>query len=141
ATPECVNLIISERKKKNPHITKLGTDMAVPDSQLNEIVDYYNDFISRSGLQAVMFGHIGNNHIHVNILPRNDDDYNKGKSMYLKWSDHVVRLGGTISAEHGVGKLKTSMLFEMYGKDNIEKMKQIKKIFDPDFILNSGNIF
>lgn len=141
ATPECVNLIISERKKKNPHITKLGTDMAVPDNELKGIVDYYDDSISQSGLQAVMFGHIGSNHIHVNILPRGDNDYNKGKSMYLKWSDHVVGLGGTISAEHGVGKLKTAMLVEMYGKDNIEKMRAIKKIFDPDSILNSGNIF
>ena len=141
AVPEAVNLDIDSRRKSNPGIAKLGTDMAVPDAELENIIGMYNHSLTDAGLDSVMFGHIGDNHIHVNILPGCMEDYNKGKKLYLEWACEVIRKGGTISAEHGVGKLKTELLREMYGEDGMEQMRSVKSLLDPDNIINRGNIF
>ncbi|WMJ80428.1 FAD-binding oxidoreductase [Clostridium sp. MB40-C1] len=141
ALPEAVNLLIDEKRKTNPSITKLGTDMAVPNSKLEEVMQLYNTSLKKEKLEYVMFGHIGNNHIHVNILPNNLDEYNRGKKLYSTWAEKVINMGGTISAEHGVGKLKINLLQQMFGKKGIEEMKTLKKLFDPEHRLNMGNLF
>lgn len=139
ALPEAVNLLIDERRKKNPGLTKLGTDMAVPDSGLEQILALYNKDLESSGLEYVKFGHIGNNHIHVNILPRSLEEYDQGKLLYTRWADAVVNLGGTVSAEHGIGKLKGSLLARMFGPQAIKQMQALRQIFNPEDLLNRGN--
>jgi len=141
ATPEAVNLLIDERRRIDPDITKLGTDMSVPDEQLEHVVDMYNRDLALSGLESVIFGHVGNNHLHVNILPNNQDEYAKGKALYMSWAKEVVSVGGSVSAEHGIGKLKTAFLEMMYGPEAIEEMRALKLLFDPNRILNPGNLF
>jgi len=141
AVPESVNLLIDKRRLENPDITKLGTDMAVPDDKLVHIMSMYNRDLDEHKLESVMFGHIGNNHIHVNILPNSLEEYMDGKSLYLEWAREVISLGGTVSAEHGVGKLKTNMLAEMYGQEGISGMLRVKNAFDPEGLLNKGNLF
>jgi len=141
AIPEAVNRTIGERKKTNPGLTKLGTDLAVPDDRLDDVVRLYREGLDRLGLEHVIFGHIGNNHLHVNIIPRSTDEYEKGRQLYREWGRAVVRMGGTVSAEHGIGKLKREMLMEMYGPEGIEEMKRLKACFDPDSLLNRGNLF
>lgn len=141
ATPEAVNIIIDNRRLTNPDLTKLGTDMAVPDEYLENIVDLYNSSVDTEKLESVMFGHIGNNHIHVNILPRNMEEYYKGKKLYNTLAKKVISMGGTVSAEHGIGKMKTELLIEMFGDAGIDEMKELKKLFDPELRLNKGNIF
>ena len=141
STPEAVNLLIDNRRKIYPELTKLGTDMAVPNEFLESVMEMYNKGIVESGLEAVMFGHIGDNHIHVNIVPRNMEEYFTGKKLYSYWASRVIEMGGTVSAEHGIGKLKTSLLLEMYGLKGITEMKELKTLFDPDMRLNRGNLF
>ncbi len=141
AVPEAVNLEIDHRRKKDPGLAKLGTDMAVPDIEMENTVGMYNRLLGEAGLDSVMFGHIGDNHIHVNILPDSMADYEQGKKLYLEWAREVIRKGGTISAEHGVGKLKTELLAEMYGEQGMEQMRALKRLFDPGDRLNKGNIF
>ncbi|MFH0878876.1 MAG: FAD-linked oxidase C-terminal domain-containing protein, partial [Lentisphaerota bacterium] len=139
--PETVNALIDERRRKTPGLAKLGTDMAVPDRYLEQIVEMYRRDLLAAGLEYVMFGHVGNNHLHVNILPHTLEEYEAGKRLYLQWADEVIRLGGSVSAEHGIGKLKTALLRAMYGDDGIDQMKALKKIFDPAGMLNRGNLF
>ncbi len=141
AVPEAVNLLIDFIKKEQPGITKLGTDMSVPDPYLAEILDMYNADLREAGLRSVIFGHIGDNHLHVNIIPRSESDYRVGREIYRKWAEKVVSVGGSVSAEHGVGKIKTDMLELMYGKEAIDQMREIKRIFDPGFMFNRGNLF
>jgi D-lactate dehydrogenase (cytochrome) len=141
AAPEAVNLLIDERRKQYPDLTKLGTDMSVPDSCLERIMTLYNNGLKTSGLESVIFGHIGNNHLHVNILPRNPDEYARGRSLYLDWASEVVSMGGSVSAEHGIGKLKRAFLELMYGPEMIDEMRALKRVFDPQGLLNPGNLF
>ncbi len=141
AVPESVNMLIDERKKKDPVITKLGTDMSVPNHYLHHIMNMYYSMLNEQGLQSAVWGHIGDNHLHVNILPRNEADYKKGKELYAEWATRISKLGGAVSAEHGVGKLKANFLTVMYGQNHIDEMAALKATFDPKGLLGSGNMF
>ncbi|MBF0547916.1 MAG: FAD-binding oxidoreductase [Candidatus Riflebacteria bacterium] len=139
--PEKVNDLISQRRKTNPGLTKLGTDMAVPDSRLEEILNFYTSTLNKAGLEHCIFGHIGNNHLHVNIIPRNTEEYKRGREIYVFFAENVVKMGGSVSAEHGVGKLKKNLLEIQFSKNALEEMKKIKRVFDDQMILGQGNLF
>jgi D-lactate dehydrogenase (cytochrome) len=141
AIPEAVNLLIGERKKSIPELTKLGTDMSVPDNELENVMRMYHEGLAQAGLEYVIFGHIGNNHVHVNILPRSMAEYEKGKALYLDWARQVVAMGGSVSAEHGIGKIKTEFLKLMVGDTGIAEMRKLKALFDSNGLLNPGNLF
>ena len=141
AIPEAVNLLIAQRRRALPAITKLGTDMSVPDAELPAVMALYRQSLAESGLASVIFGHIGNNHLHVNILPNSLEDYARGKDMYLTWARHILAYGGSIAAEHGIGKLKRPFLELMYGAHGIAQMRAVKALFDPAGMLNPGNLF
>ncbi len=141
AVPESVNMLIDERRKGDPSITKLGSDMAVPDERLRDVVALYRATLRAEGLQTAVWGHIGDNHLHVNVLPRDADDYRRGKELYGRWAREVTAMGGTVSAEHGVGKLKRGFLATMYGEEHIREMARTKLQLDPKGLLGRGNLF
>jgi D-lactate dehydrogenase (cytochrome) len=139
--PETVNAVISERKQRFPGLHKLSTDLAVPDKHLGDIWSAYQAGCQGGGFEWVAFGHIGDNHIHVNILPRNMEELQAGKALMEKFAGQAVSLGGTVSAEHGIGRLKRNLLGLMYTPAQIDQMRQVKSTLDPDGILNPGVIF
>ncbi|TFG10877.1 FAD-binding oxidoreductase [Candidatus Heimdallarchaeota archaeon] len=141
AVPEIVNNIIAERKKQYPALHKLGTDMSVEDQHLLEMMEFYHTTLAEAGLEYVTWGHIGDNHVHVNILPRDMNDLEQGKTLYKKFAKKAVEFGGSVSAEHGIGKIKHEYLEIMYGKENIDQMRKVKNSLDPNHLFNSGNIF
>lgn len=141
AVPESVNMLIDERKKQYPDITKLGSDMSVSDEHLFDVVALYRQTLAEENLEAAAWGHIGENHLHVNILPRNDEEYIKGKKLFVKWAEEITKMGGAVSAEHGVGKLKASFLKVMYGEEHIKEMAVLKRAFDEKYLLGVGNLF
>jgi len=132
---------IDNIKKTDSRITKLGTDMSVPDNKLKAAIKMYNEGIEENNLTAVIFGHIGNNHLHVNIIPQNMSEYEKGKELFLTWAEKTAAMGGAVSAEHGVGKLKVPFLKKMYNEEELNEMRKLKKLFDPAQIFNRGTIF
>jgi D-lactate dehydrogenase (cytochrome) len=120
---------------------KLGTDAAVPD---DAFIDFYyaiKDEVEKEKLDYVIYGHAGNSHLHLNMLPKTEEEFEKGKLLYKRICNKAIKLGGTFSAEHGVGKNKREYLVEMYGEDNVNKMRLLKKTLDPNYILGVGNIF
>ena len=131
---------ISEYISQN-NLKKLGTDVAVPDDKFEELYFFSKSEVEKENLPYVVYGHFGNSHMHLNMLPKSEEDYLKGKEVYKRICTRAVELGGTISAEHGIGKLKTDYLVLMYGEANIRKMAEVKKVLDPNLILGSGNIF
>lgn len=139
--PETVNEIIAQRKKEHPGLHKLGTDLAVPRDCLNEMWQVYMRGLGAAGLQWLAFGHIGNNHVHVNILPRDMQELDQGMHLYHEFARKAVELGGTVSAEHGIGKIKIPYLRAMFDARQIEEMRHIKESLDPLGILNPGDIF
>ena len=141
AVPESVNMLIDQRKKIDPIITKLGSDMSVPDNCLREVTEMYRRDLALEGLEYATWGHIGDNHVHVNVLPRNGEDYKRGKAMFARWAEAVTRMGGAVSAEHGVGKLKAPFLTIMYGEENIDAMRALKRAVDPRNLYGLGNMF
>ncbi len=138
--PETVNSLIAQRKQEYPSVHKLGTDMAVPDQYLETILHFYKTLLNEAGMEYIMFGHIGENHIHVNILPRNDEEVLQGMHIYTRFAQKAVELGGTVSAEHGIGKLKRPFLKIMYGDKGLAQMAAIKAALDPKWIINPGNM-
>ena len=139
--PETVNQLIVERKRQHPGLHKLGTDLAVPDDKLLPMWRVYQEELDRAGLHWLAFGHVGNNHLHVNLLPRDMGDMERGLELYTRFAAQAVAFGGTVSAEHGIGKLKTKFLQEMYSPPQIAQMKAVKQALDPQGLLNPGNIF
>lgn len=141
AVPESVNMLIDERRRTNPAITKLGSDMSVPDERLHDVIELYRTTLAEAGLQSAAWGHIGNNHLHVNVLPRGDADFAAGKELFCSWAAEVTRMGGAVSAEHGVGKIKRGFLETMYGPEHVREMARLKCELDPAGQLGRGNLF
>ncbi len=120
---------------------KVSTDMSVPDEAFAEMLRFYQDELRPSGLRYTIFGHIGDNHVHVNILPRDDAEAVKARKIYLRFVKRAVDVGGTVSAEHGIGKLKREYLGMLYTDEHLRQMAALKRAFDPAGILGRGNIF
>jgi len=141
AVPESVNMLIDERRRTDPTITKLGSDMSVPNARLADVVALYRRTLAESGLESAAWGHIGNNHLHVNILPRDAQDYRRGGELFAQWAAEVTAMGGAVSAEHGVGKIKAGFLETMYGHEAMVESARLKLQLDPDGQLGRGNLF
>jgi len=120
--------------------SKISTDMAVPEGRFRELFDFYRSVCEKQGFVYIIFGHIGNGHVHLNILPRSREEFLQAKSLYRVFVGKALALGGTLSAEHGIGKLKAEYLVDMYHESGIREMARIKKCLDPFLVLNIGNI-
>lgn len=136
ALPESVNDVV----RRNGFL-KLGSDYAVPFTRNREMMAFY-----RTRLEAefpnryVIFGHIGDAHVHVNILPTEEEEFERGKKLMIEFARHAVSLGGTVGAEHGLGKRKAHLLRLQYADEVIEAMKEIKSRFDPLWLLGRGTL-
>ncbi len=124
----------------NNNFKKLGTDVAVPDKYFVDFYNYCKEIVEESKLHYVTYGHFGNSHIHLNMLPKNDEEHAIGKRLYKNICQKAVSFNGTVSAEHGIGKLKTNYLTMMYGEEAVRQMAVLKITFDPNLILGIGNI-
>jgi FAD/FMN-containing dehydrogenase len=137
ALPEIVNDLVRRRG-----FMKFSSDHAVPLDRNEEMLAYY-----RSTLEAVfprryvIFGHICDAHLHVNILPESDDDSARARQLMTEFARHAVALGGTVSAEHGLGKRKAHFLELQFTPSEIDSMKDVKRRFDPAWLLGRGTLF
>ena len=120
---------------------KVGTDTCVPVNRFEELMLFHRQAAGKLGLVNLTFGHIGESHVHLNLLPKNEEESRKARALYPELVKKALTLGGTFSAEHGVGKLKRRYLAEFFGAKAIEEMRIMKQSFDPNFILGRGNLF
>jgi D-lactate dehydrogenase (cytochrome) len=116
---------------------KVGTDLAVPDAGLREMMDSYES----APLPSYLFGHLGDNHLHLNLLPTSEEELAVARAFYDELAAKAVALGGTVSAEHGIGKVKTKHLTLMCRPEVIEGFRQLKRHLDPKWILGRGTLF
>lgn len=137
--PETIDILVDENKKNEPCITLLSTDMAVPDEYLDKLFAIYRADLEKTSLHWIIFGHVGENHLHPNIMARNKEEYEQGHEIFKKWAHDVHSMNGTITAEHGAGKIKRELAKIMYG-ENMEAIKAFKRTLDPQDLLGPGNI-
>ncbi len=133
-----IPVLINEENSRLGRV-KIGTDMAVPDKYFMEMMRFYEKELRASGLEYVVFGHLGDNHLHINLLP-SPQQMDRARSLYETLVDQIIKWGGTVSAEHGVGKLKKSYFANMVGQKALNDLRKIKHAFDPEDRLGSGNI-
>ncbi len=120
---------------------KLGTDWWVPYPEIPEFLEGWRRRLEVEKIETVMFGHIGNGHPHVNFLPRDADEKERVHGLLLEMCRGAVALGGGVAGEHGLGKLKRGLLAVQYPEVRIAAMREIKRRWDPHWILGRGNLF
>ena len=140
ALPESINKIIAHNKQKDNRIHKVGTDMAVPDEHLKDMVQVYRTTLEKERIRHVIFGHIGNSHLHVNMIPSSHEELLRSKQLYRSFAEKAVAMGGSVSAEHGIGKLKRDFLTIQYTDKEIAEMRAAKDALDPEHMLNPGDV-
>ncbi len=117
-------------------------DGCVPLERMGEYIRIVRRVTSARDIPAVIFGHAGDGHVHVNLLPKiGQAGWEQGVAGVLEEvSDAVVRLGGTLSGEHGDGRLRAALLQRVYGDEIVGLFRQLKETFDPLGILAPGII-
>lgn len=121
----------------------LSDDIIVPRTSISEMVRGCREICDKYNLKVCMVGHLGDGNLHPQIA-LNIEKEEELKRYYLAKSEIynlAIRLNGTISAEHGIGIEKVPYVGNIIESSTIEYMKQVKKIFDPNNILNPGKIF
>ena len=140
AAAESANLLIEKIRQKEPRITKLGTDMSLDKEDFQSVIAKYEADIAQAGLKACIFGHIGGNHLHINILPEDYEEYEKGCKLFEAWAKEIAAQQGKVVTEHGVGKLKKPLFLQTASKDCIEEIQRLKHTYDPAGMWNPENM-
>ncbi len=122
---------------------KINEDIVVPRNRIPDIVKKIDELRKKTGLVMVSFGHAGDGNIHFNIMldKNNKEDLKKAEHAVEALFGYTLKLGGTISGEHGIGIAKLPYIQKEIGAVELGLMKKIKNIFDPNGILNPGKIF
>lgn len=122
---------------------KLSEDIAVPRSAIPEAVRGLKEISRCHGLPLVLFGHAGDGNLHPSILfdRRDEAQMRTAHTMAGEAFALALSLGGTLTGEHGIGRLKRPWLLQALGADSLEMQQRIKQAFDPDNLLNPGKIF
>jgi FAD/FMN-containing dehydrogenase len=120
----------------------MGTDYAVPIAKNEEMLRYYRKRLEEELPGSyILFGHIGDAHVHVNMLPATKDEAERATGLLWEFAAHAVKLGGTVSAEHGLGKRKKKLLEVQYSQEEIDAMRRVKSRLDPQWLLGRGTLF
>ncbi len=148
--PETVNSIVKHHGQ-----SKIGTDFAVPEEYLVEYFElafeigkkFENYQDERLNLDEdpgyAVWAHAGDTHIHLNLIPRDDEETIHAKTLILELINKTVELGGTIAAEHGLGKKQFDgkpALYYQFGQEGLDQIKGMKMAIDKSDLLNRGNL-
>jgi glycolate oxidase len=122
---------------------KLGEDIVVPKSQVPAMIATVGEIARRYSLPIPVFGHAGDGNLHPNILfdLRDPDEVRKVELAARDIFRAALRLGGTLSGEHGIGTLKREFMAEAQGETVVELARAIKRVFDPRGLLNPGKLY
>ena len=118
-------------------------DVVVPCNQIASFLTFAKQYGEECGLIIKSFGHAGDGNLHIyqcsNDLPEEEFKARVDKYFHTLY-DHAVQCGGQVSGEHGIGRGKVKYLIESVGETNMALMEGIKKVFDPNMILNPGKV-
>lgn len=121
---------------------QIGTDYAVPLHRNRDVLRLYHERLDASDVgQYMCFGHIGDAHVHINVLPETAEQAKTGTNLLMELAGEVIEMGGVISAEHGLGKQKAHLLKLQYSQEHIDAMMAVKTRLDPQWLLGRGTLF
>lgn len=126
------------------HSTYKEEDTVVPRAELPKLLKGVKEIGAKHGFESVCYGHAGDGNLHVNILKGSmtDEQWNTGLDVGIREIFTLCKqLGGTISGEHGIGLVQKEFMNIPFGEYQLELMRSIKKVFDPNEILNPGKVF
>ena len=156
---DCGEILLADSKSQKEQLWKIRSlvgeavkansiykeeDTVVPRAELAKLLKGVKEIGRKYGFKSVCYGHAGDGNLHINII--------KGEMTDKDWDTRLIlgirevfeltkRLGGTISGEHGIGLVQKDYMDIVLSEKNIEIQKGIKKLFDPNQILNPGKIF
>jgi FAD/FMN-containing dehydrogenase len=120
---------------------KVSTDWAVPYARLADAIDVARRLVDEAGLeQPAIYGHAGNGHPHQNVIAHDEAELRRIETVVEATLRYVLQLGGTVAAEHGIGKLKRRWLSLQLNELQLQMMRSIKRELDPHGLLAPGNI-
>ncbi len=125
--------------KKEKRILHVIEDAAVPLVNLQKLFLVLNKINKKYKTKSIVYGHVGNGNIHVHLVS-DRKKINIVKNIATQYFEEVIKLGGTITAEHGDGLARSEFIKKQYGAKNYKVFKEIKKFFDPKNVLNPGKI-
>ena len=124
---------------KNMRIPHMIEDAAVPVEDLDKLITIINKINRRFDTKSIIYGHAGNGNLHIRLISKRKDKKllkKIAKNFFIK----VIKMGGTITAEHGDGLPRSEFIKLQYGNKNYKIFRELKKLFDPDNVLNPGKI-
>jgi FAD/FMN-containing dehydrogenase len=121
---------------------RVSTDWAVPWRRAAEAVAMARRMAAEAGIEpGIIYGHIGNGHPHQNFVARNPEEVARIEAVVERTLREVIAMGGTVSAEHGIGKIKARWLPLQLGNLQMQAMRALKQAIDPLGLFAPGNIF
>ena len=123
--------------------TTILEDATVPRSEVAPMLDKINEISGKYNLSFGNFGHAGDGNLHPTCLTdeRNKDEIHRAEKAFEEIFDAAVKMGGTITGEHGIGLQKKQFLSKVFNSAAIDMMRQMKLTLDPNGVLNPGKIF
>jgi glycolate oxidase len=123
--------------------TKVSEDATVPRSKIPDMFQRLKEIREKYNVHLVVFGHAGDGNLHPNIIcdKRDEEEMIRVESAVEEIFEAAIKLGGTLSGEHGIGTLKAPFMEMELGAVGLDMMKRIKQVWDPNDILNPGKIF
>ncbi|CAN5322047.1 FAD-linked oxidase C-terminal domain-containing protein [soil metagenome] len=140
-------MLMEARRAALPALERLGAtlldDVAVPVPNLPAMVQAIEKQASRWGLVIGTFGHAADGNLHPTIVfdPQDRVQRDAARSAFREIVREALRLGGSVSGEHGIGSLKKEFVEQMYGPSEVALMARVKAAFDPQSLLNPGKSF
>jgi len=121
---------------------KISTDWAVPFEHLAPFMARIDGWLAEAGIDRVArYGHVGDGHPHYNLIVRDSEEKARASAVVDRMCAEACALGGTVTAEHGVGKVKRTYARYRFGDWQLAAMKAVKGVFDPHGIMAPGNIW
>jgi glycolate oxidase len=123
--------------------TTILEDATVPRSELARMIRFVEAVAKKYNLKIGTFGHMGDGNLHPTFLTdeRNKDEMHRVEEAFREIFDEAIRLGGTITGEHGIGLAKKSFLPKFAGDAQMRVMRELRRVLDPNGILNPGKMF
>ena len=149
---KCLQILFAETPRERERIMRIRSnlysvlkpniadilDITVPPANIGKLIEAVNDIAEKYSIKLPVYGHAGDGNLHVHLLKDEKRDDNFINEVRTQIYDAGVKLEGAITGEHGIGKTRIQIVSNYVSDDKLNLMRKIKKIFDPNNILNPG---